>query len=516
MADDIQYFGHDSNKALFDLGVSDLNWNDNLVQLPSSIKIVNLPSKLQYKDGQAINIDGAVVKAYNSDETIWTSEDYPDGIIPNEELHIQPPNAEYISSGIYEKDGIKCLAITIDVPCSDYYSRGYIGSYPIGEYDAAGLGHVYNIITAQHPMVVYVTKYDDNGTIKITYTTDANYGSESESRPSTYIAKNEDGTQGKGANPFFANTGGENYIFKRSSYYDNPQGYNHIFDKIPMSSVDPINKSFSGATAASTSQEIQLSWNRPGDGVALTDTFDITVSEMILPTLIKMTTLPTNISYADNETINLTGAVVKAYTDEDTIWEDENYPGGIIPLTELTTVPTAADQSQASERTATSDLDTGVWPKPMPIGTSYVASSTSFTYDVVVTPYQGNVTFTGCLQPGQHIGYVFLAASADSNASVDWLGSTLSLSDHYTYDNRTVYWVSRGGSGQSFDIDQCDPNANPDGTIQTSSLSWSEKANIAWTMIYGDISDSTETIQVNWRRPVDGTVLSIIFDIILN
>lgn len=61
------------------------------------------------------------------------------------------------------------------------------------------------------------------------------------------------------------------------------------------------------------------------------------------PTYIEITTQPTKTSYTEGESIDLTGAVVQAYTDEGTLWD--GYPDGIIPLNQLTCVPQIVEGS---------------------------------------------------------------------------------------------------------------------------------------------------------------------------
>lgn len=55
--------------------------------VPDEIRIMHVPDKTTYQDGEPIDLEGIVVQAYRDGE-VWTSENYPDGYIPVHELSI--------------------------------------------------------------------------------------------------------------------------------------------------------------------------------------------------------------------------------------------------------------------------------------------------------------------------------------------------------------------------------------------------------------------------------------------
>lgn len=57
--------------------------------LPDNIKITAPPNKMTYNSGETVNISGAVIKAFAGDD-VWTSTEYPTGVIPLNELSISP------------------------------------------------------------------------------------------------------------------------------------------------------------------------------------------------------------------------------------------------------------------------------------------------------------------------------------------------------------------------------------------------------------------------------------------
>lgn len=62
-------------------------------KMPTRIEIEHMPTKTTYVNGDTIDIDGIIVKAYDENYNLWTDVDYPDGIIPIEELIITPETA---------------------------------------------------------------------------------------------------------------------------------------------------------------------------------------------------------------------------------------------------------------------------------------------------------------------------------------------------------------------------------------------------------------------------------------
>ena len=57
---------------------------------PYSIKITTPPNRIYFESGEDIDITGMVIMAYDVANDIWTSDLYPDGIVPNDELVMSP------------------------------------------------------------------------------------------------------------------------------------------------------------------------------------------------------------------------------------------------------------------------------------------------------------------------------------------------------------------------------------------------------------------------------------------
>lgn len=68
----------------------DMDFNIQKNELPASIVIVTPPYKMEYYDGERIDLTGMVVTAKKEDGSTWTSAKYPNGHIPLQELIIEP------------------------------------------------------------------------------------------------------------------------------------------------------------------------------------------------------------------------------------------------------------------------------------------------------------------------------------------------------------------------------------------------------------------------------------------
>lgn len=83
---------------------------------------------------------------------------------------------------------------------------------------------------------------------------------------------------------------------------------------------------------------------RDGKTYAVDTDEDGWITERLLPDSIRIKTPPTKDSYQSGEGISLAGAVIKAYSGSD-LWDDEDYPSGIVPIEELAAEPLYATGS---------------------------------------------------------------------------------------------------------------------------------------------------------------------------
>lgn len=74
--------------------------------LPNHISIIHPADKTHYEQGENIDLTGLVVQAYNADGTIWSTQDYPDGIIPLDELTYELDSIPDYSMSSATVDGV--------------------------------------------------------------------------------------------------------------------------------------------------------------------------------------------------------------------------------------------------------------------------------------------------------------------------------------------------------------------------------------------------------------------------
>lgn len=234
--------------------------NGNIVEhiLPSSISIETPPTKTEYREGEDIDITGMVVKAYKNDGELWNDTSYIDGIIPLEQLDYSPK----ICTGrgdVYEKDGVRALALTCDV-YSDYdqYCNGWHYASPVNN----GNGTTFKEYIARDTEgIIYYALY--NGGV---------FGATLDSVGSKrYLSTDPNGMTGFGQNPSYVNKGN----FK-STVYGPPRYFENIISMIPDNTIAPYSVDFHGAKVLIL---VTVSWNRPYDQKELTDSFEITVEE---------------------------------------------------------------------------------------------------------------------------------------------------------------------------------------------------------------------------------------------
>lgn len=117
------------------------------------------------------------------------------------------------------------------------------------------------------------------------------------------------------------------------------------------------------------------------DAAAYTDPDTGQLVQEKLPTSIVIETAPTKTTYSDGETIDLSGAVVKSYTENGELWHNDDmqiYQDGVIPIAQLYAVPDKADASQAISGEwdiSDTDLRAPVYFGQVSQGTTYIGAA---------------------------------------------------------------------------------------------------------------------------------------------
>jgi hypothetical protein len=227
------------------------------------------------------------------------------------------------------------------------------------------------------------------------------------------------------------------------------------------------------------------------------------LTETLLPDNIRITTQPTKTSYTDGESIDLAGAVVKAYSLND-LWEGDGYTGGVIPLSELTAEPSTVRSSGGGGGGSFPDLNV------LHVGAS---NDTMYFFGWGVTAAYNNITpigvynnqpvFWGVLGDGYSDLYLtkyngdLYAYSAEANSSqFASLFSTDGSAESYLFAREgriqvAKEWVTVSNAG---DFNSLVPESFVDPTGV-------------------DPSTATSEITVKWNRPEDDKELTDSYDI---
>lgn len=258
--------GDDGNEYVDDVvdGGGDEGGDEVVEKLvPSSIKIETKPTKLTYEDGQDITIEGIVVKAYCGDGNLFTSEDYPDGIIPIDELEFEPKKADF------EKAQFHWVLLTSKAPYS-IKSAPYPGytdpsAGMIKTTNAAGGGGHVNYKLDNFGATVGKT-VRISGQIKLSERVDS-------WSTASIQTLNENSHIGNFSKVFYEGTYNVNGKFVVGEYDE----FLRVSHNAWRCETD-----YSGIKIAigdSGNQAVTVSWGRPEDGKELSDKYDIQVGD---------------------------------------------------------------------------------------------------------------------------------------------------------------------------------------------------------------------------------------------
>lgn len=239
-----------------------------------------------------------------------------------------------------------------------------------------------------------------------------------------------------------------------------------------------------------------------GSGDDATATVDPETGEIVitkLPYSISVVTPPTVTEYSDGATIDFSGMVVKGYLKSGDLWTDSSHPNGVIPISELTLPVTVADADETTGATVQSDLVPEAFPYA---SVGLIAADKenarpgeptlrmiSYTADAVTLFWPSQDSTIGVAasdSPGQE--YTEVDSMPDGSSKTD----TGSLNRTYEHLGKTVYYKGWGtGWGYSnYTVNSVSPDAT---AVQAYSY-----GELAWTMIYGEITPGGQVIPVQY------------------
>lgn len=202
-----------------------------------------------------------------------------------------------------------------------------------------------------------------------------------------------------------------------------------------------------------------------------------------LPSSIRVITPPSKEFYSDGESIDLTGIVVRAYTENGALWTDADHPNGVLPIEELSTNPTVVHYD--------------------PTYDNVIYSNDDFTVNATLYQTGANGRFTYGNIWGME-NSAFMATYYDGCVY-------FASGDGQEHGHHSITIDAYGGSGARFSY-YFDDTSFPDpyNYFARSSIDPESVRNVMEDLTpHGD--GSPVTVTVSWRRPGDGLVLTDTF-----
>lgn len=260
-------------------------------KVPSAIDIITEPTKKTYEDGETIVTTGMVIKLYNGDGTLFTDNAYPDSILPNNYVTLNPTKSKYPSQSEFDSGVAKYTGGTY-TPLNNgqviVYSNKFSGNYwrwlVVNIADSSRVralllknssnNEYYLLITSESPFKYGYQKLSYQSNNNAEDYTDANNNANSvlidgKIYYSGYVNLNNDSDI---TNGILAE--GEEKIIVVSVSNPSSREYGNNMSEIAVAftygdySVDPEYK-----------QTITVTWDSTYNHKKLTDSFEITVTE---------------------------------------------------------------------------------------------------------------------------------------------------------------------------------------------------------------------------------------------
>jgi hypothetical protein len=254
--------------------------------LPSYIDITTEPTKTSYISGEAIDKTGMVVKAYKEDGSLWEAEGYSGGVIPNEEINIDPP----VATGSGESSGESSNLPVKDKVAMPYHATS---EAPYFEYrDTRSESGWTTLIPIYIERVVYpnlaycvLHKHSTENAVVFAFVVVSFNDTQNE-----VVGYGSGGSERKADKQYTYN--GKTVYFHAQNIHAPFRG-DYGIRRMSSNCVEisPHTGSYIGDSELNQiawtirygehvgSSHVSVQWGRPNDGKLLTDTFDIDVSE---------------------------------------------------------------------------------------------------------------------------------------------------------------------------------------------------------------------------------------------
>ena len=314
----------------------------------------------------------------------------------------------------------------------------------------------------------------------------------------------------------------------------------------------PVNDGLYGYSKVSVScdqKAVSVSGKKHGSGGGAGDGKTYSVStdedgnlvEMDVPTEIRITTPPDMLIYEDKEHISFSGLVLTAYGSDGEIWTNEQYPDGIIPLSDkYLFFPVATARLDMGDTPvtewATADLDTGGIKKPIPVAqsitgyakwrhgsTEYECTCSARSSDALLW-FMGTAgeTYMPSLQMVSKTpnAATYLHRTRTGYMDVDTSATLYTSTSPTIVEGKTFYWGATQtgnfyiGPYDNSDISVVAPTFSLEFTRKDGDVSRAQENNARYIIMYGNrVMTGGQDIPVQWARPGDREILTAEFPI---
>lgn len=263
--------------------------------------------------------------------------------------------------------------------------------------------------------------------------------------------------------------------------------------------------------------------NPGGPGTSVVGTDPVTGNDYIIgvdedgqlvttpvPSVIEITELPDKTDYTSGDPVDSSGLVAVLKNNDGTIFTNEDYPDGTIPISELLLPTTNVNVDETTESGMTSELETNI-PQPIhviPAGTYIFQTGEEpdityfyFKYPGIACGSKDNIAGFGIIliSPADLGDYHLYALL--SNGDEVKLGGGIHARLAKTYDGKDAFAFGGGGAISTV------------GTVLVDPYPVVPDENSIWTALYGQDSGGKQTLPVQWKSPYDGRTLETSYEV---
>lgn len=235
------------------------------------------------------------------------------------------------------------------------------------------------------------------------------------------------------------------------------------------------------------------------------------VEKKLIPSSIKITTNPSRVVYTDGQDIDIAGIVVKLYLGDGNLFTDNEYPQGVVSISELTFTPTKAQGGGGDPTPGGGERDDGVYYVASG-GQDPVCTQSDGTGGLVVAPT--GAKYCGIMSGNTlYVCYIFTKPFEIYSYKYDGEKEDTNESSQIEYNGQAYYYAvdNWGHPTPSPTINYTILPSAPGVTVKTTAMS----------IILGSEGHESDgsgkgTVTVHWESPYNGKDMMDKYEITIN